>query len=49
MSKWQDPVYSMMTRFCSKENYEQIGTKATEIHSGQADRHFAAHYRLFLN
>ena len=23
----------MMTRFCSKKNYEQIGTKATEIHS----------------
>ena len=22
-----------MTRFCSKKNYEQIGTKATEIHS----------------
>ena len=26
-------VYSMMTRFCSKKNYEQTGTKATEIHS----------------
>ena len=23
----------MMTRFCSKKNYEQIRTKATEIHS----------------
>jgi hypothetical protein len=57
----------MMTRFCSKKNYEQTGTKVTEIHShhcfqceqfkeklseirdwDQADRHFAAHYRLSL-
>jgi ferredoxin-like protein FixX len=39
ISKWQDPVswmmssYSMMTRFCSKKNYEQTGTKAKEIDS----------------
>jgi hypothetical protein len=32
-TRFREWCYSMMTWFCSKKNYEQTGTKATEIHS----------------
>jgi hypothetical protein len=32
-TRFREWCYSMMTRFCSKKNSEQTGTKTTEIHS----------------
>jgi hypothetical protein len=43
-------VYTVIQHFHNSMTCEQFKEKLSEIQGwGQADRHFAAHYRLFLN